>query len=445
MSDVCSPPAPALLDAAAPRPDGAATGSCPDPGPLAFRLLVSAVILIPLSIGWVLWAAPGADNDFNRRVTLAPFDLALVAVVAAHAVHRLRSARTGPARPVVMRSKATRVALLGAATLVAALGSFAAHPSWRGLDLGLRVLAGVVIVDVVRRADRDHLRRLCVAIVAGGVVQACLALAQSAHGRGFELLPLDYDGPLFRFGDQHAGRGGLSHPYHLVVFLLLGVVAALVAGRRAAGRERVLWCAASAVLGAGMAVTFSRAMLLAVVPAGVALVAGARRLRLGRAVRPVLFSLAAGLACTAAVVSSGWMERAGQSTAADADRGRVEKARLGLEVAADHPLTGVGPGRYVLALEERGVEPVDLLPTHNLAAQALAELGLVGGALLLALLARGAAHVVRTAGAVALAGAWMLVPFLLLDSYAYVFPTGLALSAVWIGLVTHPGLRRAAG
>jgi O-antigen ligase len=95
-------------------------------------------------------------------------------------------------------------------------------------------------------------------------------------------------------------------------------------------------------------------------------------------------------------------------------------------------MVGVGPGRYVTAQAELGGE--ENLPAHNLIAHEAAELGVLGTIGLLALLAALIRRCVR-GGAWALMVALPMAGFLGLDAFPYVFPVGLALSAVWLALV----------
>ncbi len=232
------------------------------------------IALVPLGTGWVLWSAPGAESDFNRRVTLAPFDLPLAVLTLVWMRTHVREGRVRRSRlaPTERRPSHDRLLVIIAIALAAAYAvALGAHPSLRGIDLTLRLAGSAAVIDVVRRAEGAQLRRLTVVTVIAAASQALLAIAQSINGRGFDLPPFDHAGPLFRFGDAYAGRGGLSHPYHLVVLLLLGLFAALIGGRHDTGHRLHRWCAASMVIGAGCAVTFSRAMLLAVIPAGLAL------------------------------------------------------------------------------------------------------------------------------------------------------------------------------
>ena len=46
----------------------------PGSGRVLGQLLVTMVLLLPLNVGWVLWSGPGGETDYNRRITIAPFD-----------------------------------------------------------------------------------------------------------------------------------------------------------------------------------------------------------------------------------------------------------------------------------------------------------------------------------------------------------------------------------
>jgi len=395
------------------------------------HLLILMSALIPLAATWVVWWSPGGATDFNQRVTLAPFDVALGGLLVGWGSTRVRA---GFARP----SPSTGVLLAVGFAAVFAI-AFAANPSSRGVEYSVRLLAGVAIVDVVRRMDSAAVRRVCIVLAAAGAIESVLAVAQSIHGRGFALYPIDHDGGLLAFGDTHAGRGGFAHPYHLTVFLLLALFAALIGGRSSTGRELRLWVGTASFLGAGIAVTFSRAMILGLVPAAV-LWCLARRDRIGRSARPIVGALFLGLACTSLLFADGWTTRARQSAGSGADRGRVTLAEHGLGIAADHPFTGIGPARYVIAVAEEPLPEAEPLPPHNIIVQAAAELGVVGG-VIVALGGLWFARRLLRRPVFLVGGAGLFVPFLLLDAYPYVFPTGLAISALWIGLLENPTVR----
>jgi hypothetical protein len=413
----------------APEPDGADGAIAPLDGEprTAATLIALLIATIPLATGAVVWAAPGGDADWTRRVSLAPFDLVLIVIVG-WVLLRPRLLAD------LFRSPSVRWA--SAALAVVGAVAFAAHPGWLGVAAAIRLLAGLaVIATVARAAAHPAARRLLLgAIAAVGAAQAVLALVQAARGRAFGIEYLDFAGPLYPFGTSRAGRGGLTHPYHLAVFLAVAQGAALL-GLRHAGRARraqLPWLAALVLAGAGIGVTYTRAGAIGQVLLVAALLAG-------RADRRVLavgaLAIVAGLGIGGLGFGSGWMARGAdttESSGATADSNRSVRLREARELIESEPLVGVGPGRYVEALAE--TERDELLPAHNVIAHEAAELGIVGGVMIALLLALLGLRALR-------GGAWTaaivapVLPFLLLDAYPYVFATGLAVSAIWLGLV----------
>ncbi|MEZ5182890.1 MAG: O-antigen ligase family protein [Acidimicrobiales bacterium] len=266
------------------------------------------------------------------------------------------------------------------------------------------------------------------------MAQAALGMVQAARGAAFGIEYLDFAGPLYPFGTSHAGRGGLTHPYHLAVVLVVAQGAALLGLRQAHAERRspLPWLGALAVLSAGIGVTYTRAGAIGQVALVVCLLLG-RADR--RALAPAALAVVLGLGIGGAAFGDGWIARgtttvgADENTSADSTRG--ERWREARELVEANPLLGVGPGRYVEALAE--TERIEYLPAHDLVAQEAAELGILGGVAAFALLGLLGLRVLR-------GGAWTgavvlpLVPFLLLDAYPYVFATGLAASAIWLGL-----------
>lgn len=391
---------------------------------VAAGLLVALAVTIPLATGRVLWSVPGAADDWNRRITVAPFDVVLLGLLAWAVLHREAVASLARSRP------ARLLVLLYVATFTL---SFLASPSWLGVQQGLRLGAGVAVVAAAGAAlaVRTSRHLVLAGVTAVGVAQAGLALVQSGSGRALGVAPLDFAGPLYPFGSSFAGRGGFTHPYHLAVMIVVAQGAALL-GLRTAGR-RWPWALALVALGTGLGVTYTRAGLV-----GQALLLGAALLA-PRADRPRLWlgagALAVGLLLGGTAFGDGWIARGNQSVAVEgADSGRGDRfAEAGRLVAAD-PLTGAGPGRYVEALAD--VDHTDLLPAHDVVLHQAAELGVLGGLATAALLALLAWRAVR-AGSWAVAVAAPMLPFLLLDAYPYVFATGLALAALWLALVRH--------
>ncbi|MCU1354099.1 MAG: hypothetical protein JWM05_3308 [Acidimicrobiales bacterium] len=388
-------------------------------------LVVALLVAIPLAWTTSLWAAAGGAQDWNQSVTFAPLDLVLAAI----GLSTLRRARLG--RPHGYLPVAGTVF---AGLFVVAL---AAHPSPLGVALGLRLGAALAVAHlVVRTGGAAATRRVVLASATGlGVVQAGLALVQAHLGHALGVAPLDYAGPLYPFGSSFAGRGGLPHPYHLAVLLVVTQGATLLALR--GGRRRWPWCVALGVQAMGVAVTYSRAALLGEIVV-VALALTARREN-RRLLAPAALAIVVGLAVGALSFGDGWVSRSSQTTSAQqADSGRRDRLREAARLVAREPIVGVGPGRYVVAL--RDVPHLDLLPAHDLVAQEAAEVGIAAGVVAAALLAGFVARVVRR-GTWPLLVAVPILPFLVLDAYPYVFTTGLALTGIWLGLVrlaAHP-------
>lgn len=444
MEPVVSPDSGASL-ATLPRPagDGARPEPASEPAPgadgrpesspaddqarTAAVLVALLAVTIPLATGYAVWSTATGADDWNRRISLAPFDLVLV-VITGWVLLRPRLLAD------LFRSPAVRVA--SAALGVIGLASFVAHPSPLGIALALRLVAGLcVIAAVSAAASRPGPRRTVLGTIAVvGVLQAVLGMVQSARGEAFGIEYLDYAGPLYPFGSSLAGRGGLTHPYHLAVVLVVAQGAALLGLRHAGAvrRAQLPWLGALAIISAGIAITYTRAGALGQVLLVVCLL-------LGRADRRVLAVAAVavllGLGVGGLAFGDGWLARGsattGQDENASADSNRGERLKEARELIESEPVLGVGPGRYVDALSE--TDRVEYLPAHNLVAQSAAELGIAGGLAALGLLVLLGLRVLR-------GGAWSgavilpIVPFLLLDAYPYVFATGLATSAIWLGL-----------
>ncbi|HEX7131078.1 MAG TPA: O-antigen ligase family protein, partial [Iamia sp.] len=388
---------------------------------IAAGLVAALVVTLPLAIAEPVWSSPGGADDWNRSVIVSLFDVVLVATAAWSLLHR----------PVWTGLLRTRLSRLAAAIYAAGVGvALVAHPSWLGLALALRLGAGLAVVAVAGFALRgSSTRTLVLGAVAGvGVAQAVLGMVQSARGEAFGIQPLEFTGPLYPFGSSFAGRGGLAHPYHLAVLLLVAEGAALLGLRHAS--RRAPWLAALVVIAAGIGVTYTRAGLLG----QLALLAVALLARRAGPTRWAAGAVALGLLLGGVAFGDGWTAKADATTDVDANptSSRAERLREAEELVRDEPLVGVGPGRYVTAQAELGGD--ENLPAHNLVAHEAAELGVLGTIGLLGLLAALVRRCVR-GGAWALMVALPMAGFLGLDAFPYVFPVGLALSAVWLALV----------
>ena len=271
-----------------------------------------------------------------------------------------------------------------------------------------------------------------VALVASA--DALLAIAQSARGAILGVRWLEFDGPLYPFGSSFAGRGGLTHPYHLAVLLEVGIVAAILALRHS--QRRLPWLLGLGACSAGLGVTYSRAAAIGVAAAVVALL-WPRRARRDDPTRRVYIVAAcvmlAGVAATGLTMGNGWYGRASTSTnLQSADSGRLDRAREGLDLVGDHPIVGVGPGRYTIALAANG--DATPLPPHNIVLHVAAEAGALAGAAVAAIGLLLARRYLRASREVA-AAFLLLLPYFVFDAYPYVFPVGLFLTALWFGLL----------
>lgn len=205
----------------------------------------------------------------------------------------------------------------------------------------------------------------------------------------------------------------LGNPNHVAAFLAtllpLGVVLAVLGDRR----TRVAVAAGGVVLVAELGITASRGGLAAAV-SSMAVLAGLLRREL-RAHRSLLFGVAAGAAALAlaAGIAAGATGTAKRDLGAMATAGpgstvdlRLQVWRTALRVAADHPVTGVGPDVFPVAFpgyaDERFRETYGPFTVangaHNLFLNTLANLGGVGLAALLVVLGTAGVRIVRAVG-----------------------------------------------
>jgi O-Antigen ligase len=235
-----------------------------------------------------------------------------------------------------------------------------------------QLVALVFITYSAVRRPRDLLV-LVVAVVVGAVITSGYALAN---------------------GTLRAGRltGGLFNPNNLAANLVVAAILAMflfALVRRASLRVALLMC--SAVFGAAFVQTQSRSGLIAVaVAASVAIaVAGPLRARVGAVVLVV-----AAIALSYYVVAA--PPQLKQRVASIAAGGQASPLRedtwqIALRMSRDHPLNGVGLGNFPLAeagylagtlnvQEVASLRRYELV-AHNTYLEFLAELGLVGLAL----------------------------------------------------------------
>lgn len=325
----------------------------------------------------------------------------------------------------------TAAIVVGAALLPA----LAVHPTGRGVIALFRWLGVAAVALAIVRGSGPG-RRLIITTFAGvTAVQVALALAERAKGAPLGLAGLG-EPAAHEIGNVYASTGLTVHPYVLAAWCVLaGTVLVAVVSR--IDRPSLACRLGAAVPFIGIGLTMSRTGLVAVVLVMAALAVGSRRTK---ALRPLLVGAAVAAALGASLSLSGWMARATDSTqtsAAGVGSSRSQLVEQANGLLRDHPVAGVGPGRYVLALADRP-ELVALAsqrpsrPVHIVPLLVVVEGGLVVTPALL-LLAWTVARQGLRGGAVGLALVAAVLPFLLLDHLHWSFPQGLMLLGVWLG------------
>jgi len=401
---------------------------------LAVILLALFFVLVQFPIV-VTTLTHGGPTAFDYQFPLFPSDIVLVPLIVLTApdIFRRVRDRTLPA--------GTAVALGIVAVMALA---FIVHPSVRGVGTLLR-LAGVVAAAsvIAGAAGRVERRVVLGAFALWAVMQCGFALAQraTAHNLGLSSLG-EFPSPFYAFGRVKAPQGTMVHPYLLAGLAVLA--GGVLTWMYVSDRHRV-WVVAAAIAVAPLAFTYSRAAAVscAVLLVGVAVdaaVAHDRRRWLGFA------ALTAGVVIPLALSTAGWTERAHDTTGASVDTGRGHLIHQSLHLLREYPLLGVGPGRYVIALRAEHTDPRPsggvLKPVHNVPLLAASEGGVLAGALTVLLYLVLGWRAWRT-GPLAFTIFALYVPITMLDHFAYSFPQGLAMTAVWIGVLDLAATDRA--
>jgi O-antigen ligase len=352
--------------------------------------------LVPVAI---LVAAPfrppiAFDSSSRFLVTIAedgrlgrllPLYFALAAAAAALAWLALRD------RP--LRTLPGTIALPAAAFFAFAFASLL----WaEDVEAGANLLAYftlpfVVLLATVARADYPSFlpRALAVAALTLSSLFALVGLWQAATHELFFYAPnlavsnanTDYFRVTSLFGDPSL--------YGRHVVLGMGVALSLLAARR--GRPWPL-IALLALMWAGLLFSYSQSSMAALlaVTLGLAVVTGDRRVRLAVGALALVAALAAGAYLTARLIDGDSLNRITSD--------RTERVEDTLSVVADEPVLGVGIGgqpRASRRLADSSL-PTPSFVSHTTPLTVAAELGLIGLALYVWLLAGG----VRLIGAV---------------------------------------------
>lgn len=415
-----------------------ATGTPPPTRPTPAGLVATSVVfLLPLSVLVRVWSPP-TRNIFTATLVL-PVDFGLAAAVVAGLPVLVRAVR---------RHRAPAGALGWAVTTATLVAAYPWNPSGRGL-LTLVHLGGCAGLAAIVGASllSDWRRPLAGAVCAVGVVETAWGGAQLALGRSLGLSVVgEMRDPFTSVAGAQAAAASFPHPYLLAAFSLVAAATAawmaLVPGEAHPRR----WAVVAGVCIAPVGFTYSRSAALGLGLLGLCLLfelavggggAGGRR----AAVAAVVLALGLGAGVPAALGHRGWIVRAAQSnpTATISGEGRGSQVREATTFIEDHPWHGVGPGRFVFAVEQRyglanAPTPQGYLAAHDLPLLAGAEGGVLAlVAMTTALLWVGWRSL--RAGPLAVGIYLVFLPFCLLDQLPYVSVQGAATCGLWLGLL----------
>jgi len=369
----------------------------------------------------------GGPNAFDYQFPLFPSDIVLVPLIVLTAPDIVRRARE--------RTLSPGVAIALALVLVMAI-AWIVHPSVRGVGTLLR-LTGVVAGAFVLSGAKERAERRVIlgAFAIWAVLQCGFALAQRARGHNLGLGSLgEFASPFYNFGAAKAPQGTMVHPYLLAGLAVLA--GGVLTWMYVTDRHR-WWVIAAAIGVAPVAFTYSRAAAVscAILLVGVAVDAVLARERTRWL---ALAALTLGVVVPLAFSTAGWTKRAQDTAGNSVDTGRGHLIHQSLHVLREYPILGVGPGRYVIVLRAEHTDPRPsggvLKPVHNVPLLAAAEGGVLAGALAVLLYVVLGWRAWRT-GPLAFTVFALYVPITMLDHFAYSFPQGLAMTAVWIGVL----------
>lgn len=328
------------------------------------------------------------------RMHGAPFLLgaAVPLALAIPVAHRL-FVRNEPLRfPRMLLAAVLMLALHAASAIL----SVQPHASFDTVQTWL--LEGIVLALLIANAvrSRSDLVAAVVAIVLAGAVMGAVCLLQQLLGPaehaffGLGQLDAEITDASGRRQIRLAGPIGETNRFAQIMAVLVPLAAGLAAGAR--GARRLVWVGALALIGAGVALSFSRGALV-----GLALAAPfACLFRLVRVRHLVAATVAAGcvvvamphyaerVASIASVAMQALDVRTGGLRNSDgAARGRLTEMKSAALVFVEHPILGGGPGlapHYYV--ENAGVIGGKVRQTqrqsHNLYLQLAAETGVLG-------------------------------------------------------------------
>ena len=256
-----------------------------------------------------------------------------------------------------------------------------------------RYALNLVLFPIVFTAIREtrHVSWLYAVFIAGGLVGGLVGL-QTVQSSGIP--------------DERLGGAGLNPNELGALLAVAAVLATCLAANRASGAGARLIALAAALLSTLLVImTESRGAMLGLTAAVLVTPFAAGR---GRRAAAVAVALAAALSVIVWVTTAApaqTRERLTQPTSSGS--GRVDLWTVGLRMAEDKPITGVGAGNFPISSVHYLLQPGAIARdefivdhpkvTHNIYLQVLSELGVIGLGLFLALIATCLGCVLRAA------------------------------------------------
>jgi O-antigen ligase len=339
-------------------------------------------VAVAFLLGYAARQALDASGDRTDRLTLAIH--ATIAVVAASLGVQL----------LVMQGTIGGAALVQLARELVAGGYFLGFGRFEGLSAAMRLIEGLLLAHAAAFVVRGRVetgRRIIGAVVIG----AAVAGAVNVWRIGLGALRLDSPVTAFlralvtvRF-NAHYGDVNAAGSYFVMTLL-----PALALARKG---SRWGWGIAAFLIAVSLILSGSRtAMLAAAIAVGIAW-------SIGRGVKhpsllPHRRRLAATIVCLAVIVGAGAVYltfQRSETSAMVALRVRAELTKMSLKMLGSRPVFGIGTGQYPVRFSEfvtqelKWIYPVSRENAHNNFLQILAELGIVGFAAFVCVVAFG--------------------------------------------------------
>lgn len=385
-------------------------------------ILPLAIVLLPLTSITV------AESRFGSLTLIVGSLLVVLTIIA---IANSVATRSFPATP------ATIAGVILAPLMVL---SFVASPSGKGAILTVfAVVAAGVTLTIATLRHEDLERSVAVPLLVTSSVQSILVIAQTLTDRAIGLSLIEPGAELQFIDGLLRSQGTMRHVYEPAALALLAGGVAVVTTPEKTGL-RYLWIAAAGLAGTTIGLTHSRAALLGFGLLAIFLVVAMARRYPG--VTAVGGALLLGFAVATVLTASAWALRGDHSTTGDLDDaslGRVTLAKQAVQMAADNPVVGVGPGLYLDTMRS-DYELDERYPfvVHNVSLAVAAENGFAAAVLASFFVAWAVVRAVRSDPVWAML-AVAPTGFLLFDVLHYDRPVGLLMTGIWLGLLHHAG------